>query len=237
MPSKAVIFASASFLGGFAYLGATHLSHPGRTAARVQALELAKQDAEIRLAHAKELLGDRNFIVATDGSRTVDISHAIEVLLRRRLSPKLAAIAPHVAHTIIKESRHYRLDPVFLLAVIERESQFSPSKIGQHGEIGLMQIRPSTAAWICRKYHLAWRKDALFNPITNIRIGAAYFSFLRKKFRSQGALYLAAYNLGPRKTRQSLENKVVPKIYAAGVMRNYLQLHTQLTHIAMLEVP
>jgi soluble lytic murein transglycosylase len=133
----------------------------------------------------------------------------------------------------VAEGRKRRLDPVFLCAVIERESRFIPTKVGSHGEIGLMQIRPATGEWIARKYLLPWHgAETLRDPVSNIRIGAAYFAFLRQSFKSRGQLYLSAYNLGPKKTRDKVGQQIWPKEYFSQVMRNFLHYHRQVSRFS-----
>ena len=39
-------------------------------------------------------------------------------------------------------------------AVVRHESNFNPRVTGRAGEIGLMQIKPKTAAWIAERYHI-----------------------------------------------------------------------------------
>ena len=55
-------------------------------------------------------------------------------------------------------------------AVIKIESDYQPSRIGGVGEIGLMQVRPSTAVLM----GFRGATTALFAPATNIHYGATY---------------------------------------------------------------
>ena len=55
-------------------------------------------------------------------------------------------------------------------AVMKIESGYDPSVVGGVGEIGLMQVRPATAAMLGFK----GPPDALHDPATNIHYGAAY---------------------------------------------------------------
>jgi soluble lytic murein transglycosylase-like protein len=56
--------------------------------------------------------------------------------------------------------------------VAKIESGFDPRALGGVGEVGLMQIRPQTAAM------LGYGGDAagLFEPETNVRFGVAYLA-------------------------------------------------------------
>jgi len=130
------------------------------------------------------------------------------------------------SRAIVDEAQRFGFDPYFLLAVIERESRFDPRAKGRHGEIGLMQIKPDTAQWISERYGFPWvGVDKLYEPAHNIRLAAAYFDFLRRSFRSNGRLYLSAYNLGPRRTREVLGSRSNRSFYATEVIGNYLRFH------------
>lgn len=57
-------------------------------------------------------------------------------------------------------------------AVVQVESSFNPNLIGTVGEIGLMQVRPSTAAMM----GFRGTPDELTQPETNIRYGVTYLA-------------------------------------------------------------
>ncbi|RYZ93929.1 MAG: lytic murein transglycosylase, partial [Proteobacteria bacterium] len=65
------------------------------------------------------------------------------------------------------------------------------------GAVGLMQIKPSTAAYVAARYRLNYAGPAdLEDPAQNIRLGIAYLAYLKARF-GHSEHYLAAYNLGP----------------------------------------
>lgn len=57
-------------------------------------------------------------------------------------------------------------------AVIKVESNYRPNVVGRAGEIGLMQIKPSTA----RMMGYSGSAKGLFNPETNIKYGMKYLA-------------------------------------------------------------
>ena len=209
-------------------------SSPQYSSTEFRETQLAQEDASIRVAHSRELLGKSDRAkLAKDLHSQVYFAPFIHELTKRSLKGRAGHNPQRVSQTILEESRRHRFDPVFLLAVIERESSFHPNMVGTHGEIGLMQVRPVTGEWIAKKYHLPWRGDAtLRDPVMNIRIGAAYFAFLRENFKSRGQLYLTAYNLGPRRTRESMSLGMKPKEYSTQVMKNFFHLHKELKHLS-----
>src|SRR6185503_13096392 len=118
-------------------------------------------------------------------------------------------------------------------AVIQNESKWNPSAKGDVGELGLMQIRPSTGQWFAKRNHLPWAgKLCLYNPEINIRVGAAYLAHLRGSFSSRGRLYLAAYNMGGHAVNRALRMKIMPKEYAARVMHYYIGVYEDLADFA-----
>ena len=87
----------------------------------------------------------------------------------------LAATAPDVAGIraiLVEESRTANLPFEIADAVVHVESRYDPSVIGSVGEIGLMQVRPETAAM------LGFKGSAieLAKPEINIHYGVTYLA-------------------------------------------------------------
>jgi soluble lytic murein transglycosylase len=60
-----------------------------------------------------------------------------------------------------------------------------------------MQMRPSTAAAVARRWHLPQpRSDGLFDPSLAVPLGAAYLRELLDRHAGQLTLSLASYNAG-----------------------------------------
>jgi soluble lytic murein transglycosylase len=194
---------------------------------------IAHEDTSIRIHHARELLGSHYAEQVPKGFHAeYDVSPYIYAIIKRHMK-RAGSDAHRISDAIVQEGRKYRLDPVFILAVIQRESRFHPTKLGGHGEIGLMQIKPMTGRWIARKYNLHWSgKDTLLDPVMNVRIGAAYFDFLRTSFKSRGQLYLSAYNLGQQKTRETLKRGIYPREYSNGVLHGFLRFQAEMGKMA-----
>lgn len=184
-----------------------------------------------RVSHAKELLGKT---YKGSDAQKIEGQKALNMMIQRKiqasLAPKFKSKARSIARAIITESAKYKLDPVFVLAVIETESKFNPEAIGGVGEIGLMQIRPETAEWMAEKMGMKWKgKDSLKNPSVNIKIGLAYMDYLRSKFTSKPVRYVSAYNMGPLNVRRLVAKNVVPEEYNSRVMKNYKELYAKIT--------
>jgi hypothetical protein len=74
--------------------------------------------------------------------------------------------------TIRREAEQTDLPPEIADAVAQVESAYNPGAVGGVGEVGLMQIRPTTAAMLGYRGTLT----GLFEPETNIRYGVMYLA-------------------------------------------------------------
>lgn len=77
-------------------------------------------------------------------------------------------------------------------AVVYVESGYDPGAVGGVGEVGLMQIRPATAAML----GFTGSASALFMPETNIRYGVTYLAGAWKLARGDLCMALAKYRAG-----------------------------------------
>lgn len=182
--------------------------------------------ADIRVRHARELLGSRKLVRKIAAIK--DVKTKIRATVQKRLPKKYKNLAGSITNTIVTEAKKHHLDPYFVMAVIAGESSFNPDAVGPVGEVGLMQIRPSTGAWIAKKFKIKWQgKLSLKNPTKNITIGTAYIAYLREKFARQGQLYIAAYNMGAANVRRALSKNVRPKDYPIHVMKRYIAFYQE----------
>jgi soluble lytic murein transglycosylase len=201
-------------------------------------LQISNVDEGSRQEQARELLGAsyrRSFARRLEGEQ--NLNYLIFQEIEKGMGSQWKDKVPELTQAIISESRELEFDPVFILAVIQTESQFNPNARGSAGEIGLMQILPPTAEWIAKKYKVPWNGDqTLFNPVTNIRIGIRYFDYLRSEFERMAYHYLPAYNMGPknmrRVTRQigdsDSDGRILKRDYAMRVMKNYSEIYEEM---------
>jgi soluble lytic murein transglycosylase len=185
-------------------------------------------DPDARIAHAKELLGKGyKGSVAHKAEKIADLNVTIYETVARALPKKYRRQALPLTETIIAEAQKYDFDPVFIMAVIKTESAFNPKARGTSGEIGLMQLKPTTASEIAKRFKLSWHgPSTLENPVENVKIGIAYFSELRTKFSGFANKYLSAYNMGAAKVKKMYRVQSKPKIYSLRVINNYKTLYT-----------
>lgn len=187
------------------------------------------QPVDVRMTHARELLGAKYRSSLVDKiSSVTNVRPRVLAQVKKMLPKKYADQALPISRAIIAESAKHHLDPYFVMAVISGESSFNPDAIGPVGEIGMMQIRPTTGQWIAKKAKIPWAgEESLRDPVTNIRIGTAYISYLREKFERQGQLYVAAYNMGATSVRRALNKNVRPKDYPIHVMKRYIAFYQE----------
>lgn len=187
-------------------------------------------DNEARVEHAQELLG-RQFrgSFAERASKDPTLHLAIYEEFRHRLPKGDRWQSAPLANLVIEEAEKYELDPVFILAVISQESSFRPKARGPVGEIGLMQLRPETAAWIAKKEGLPYYgAKSLEQPFVNIKLGIAYVAQLRSSFKGHANHYVSAYNMGARNVKRMVASNTTPKEYSTKVMKKYQDLYMSL---------
>ena len=191
-----------------------------------------------RISHAKELLGSG--YTGSDAQKTEGEDSLNQIILEKvqtGLAPRWKNQAHAIASAVIRESAKYKIDPIFVLALIKTESGFDPIIVGSFGEIGLMQIKPDTAAWIAKKSNIPWNgKKTLQNPTANIRIGMAYMNYLRGKFEKTPMKYVSAYNMGPLNVKRLIAKNIKPREYSGRVMKNYTAFYSRIAHKNLVAV-
>ncbi len=93
---------------------------------------------------------------------------------------------------IQKHSKINGLDFYLVKGLIYTESSFNPKAHGNDGEIGLMQLKITTA----KIFDSSITEEDLEDPETNIRIGTRYLSKHNSRYQTADSC-LVAYNCGP----------------------------------------
>jgi soluble lytic murein transglycosylase-like protein len=115
--------------------------------------------------------------------------------------------------TIRKEAERRGLDPFLLASIIRQESGFEPTIVSNAGAVGLMQIMPQEASRIAVAGGLGEiTREDLFNPFTNIAVGAAEYSQKLQSMKGRHLLAIAAYNAGERPVGTWIEKTPVDDI-------------------------
>jgi soluble lytic murein transglycosylase len=147
----------------------------------------------------------------------------LEALLQRvakRLDPALQA---KLAEAVVTESERAGYDPLFILALVSVESGFRPHVSSERGAYGLMQLKPSTFAWIAgRNPDLGDGGAVSEDPVVDVRLAIRYFHWLERRFPRRDEA-LMAYNAGPGRMRHYKRTGVPQGVraYPRKVMREY----------------
>jgi soluble lytic murein transglycosylase len=141
--------------------------------------------------------------------------------------------------SIVSYSRKYGQDPYFIAAIIREESQFHAEALSPAGARGVMQVMPTTGAWVAHMIRVpGFDPNKLFDSDTAINIGTWYIGHLMKRFKGDALFTAAAYNAGPEAVSAWLNknghgterDEFVESIpfsetrgYVKKVMRNYAE--------------
>ena len=130
-----------------------------------------------------------------------------------------------LASVIFHESNRYKYDPMLIMAVILTESSFKKGQVSHAGARGVMQLLPATGRDLATRSGLGWEsQEQLFDPVTNIRLGALHLFEQIIKFKDvkKGII---AYNLGETRLRGRLrDHKPLPGQYYRRILDNYNRL-------------
>ncbi|MBR0662381.1 lytic transglycosylase domain-containing protein [Roseomonas oryzicola] len=100
----------------------------------------------------------------------------------------------------LEPAQGFRVDPSLLYAMARQESNFDPAAVSRAGARGLLQVMPSTAAYVANDPSFRGEgAQRLHDPALSLEIGQRYMLYLANHEAVQGDLIrlLAAYNAGP----------------------------------------
>lgn len=140
----------------------------------------------------------------------------LQASLALRQGEMIADLAPEEYRSlVITAANRHGVDPRLIAAVITVETEWRPDVVGSYGELGLMQILPSTGAWLAEVNGLT--EYDLADSETNVDLATWYLSKLIDEY-GRAEIALAVYNGGPRAAKNWTVNK-----YARKVMSRYDQ--------------
>lgn len=100
----------------------------------------------------------------------------------------------------------YSASPSLVYSIIKAESGFLKDAVSDAGAVGLMQLMPSTAQFICEREHIDFNADRLKEGEYNVMLGCIYLNYLLSRFTDTSTT-LAAYNAGEGVVSTWLKNK------------------------------
>lgn len=110
---------------------------------------------------------------------------------------------------IEKWSISRQLNPLLVTALMRQESRFQAKIKSPVGATGLMQVMPSTAAWIAPQMNADIKKMNLENANDNIMLGTWYLDYTHRQYSNNSMLAIASYNAGPGNVAKWLQT--IPK--------------------------
>lgn len=154
---------------------------------------------------------------------------SVEIISRviSSLKPKLSLDDSYsYARYLFDTARDLNLDPLLLVSIMRVESDFRSDAVSSAGAVGLLQVLPSTGAYIAQQEGITWDKKTLYRSQRNIHIGAAYFKGLLEMYDGSGHLALTAYNMGPTRLNRNLKSNTFKgsSEYSNKVLSVYVSL-------------
>lgn len=130
---------------------------------------------------------------------------------------------------VTEATRLTQLPSDWILAVMRQESLFRGDAVSRAGARGLMQLEPSTARAVERRWHLPPPQRAVpFDATSDVTLGAAYLKELLDRYGGALDVSLAAYNAGPIPVARWLPPRSMPadvwiENIPYGETRTYIQ--------------
>jgi len=143
---------------------------------------------DVRLAEAGDLLAQLIRVSSTEAAATGEMAPIADIDGFRPADYPSPDLAPQGGFTI---------DPALVYALVRQESRFNPLAVSSAGAVGLMQVLPSSAAYITGDDKLNDR-TLLQDSALNLRLGQDYLTYLSQSLVGDNMLLIvAAYNGGP----------------------------------------
>ena len=144
------------------------------------------------------------------------VKRAAAQVPQRAVPERIANRVMDYSALLLRYGAEQGVDPALIAAVISVESAGDPNAFGSAGEVGLMQVLPSTAKWIMRV-----ESAQLYDPATNIQTGTAYLRYCIDRKGGNVTAGICGYNYGP--DRVGIVGGVIQapesvKAYARNVM-------------------
>jgi soluble lytic murein transglycosylase len=139
---------------------------------------------------------------------------------------------------IRQAATRYGVAPELIKAIIWRESQFQPSKVGAQGERGLMQITDSAAIdWARAEKIQTFVSSDLFDPKVNIEAGTWYLNRALNHWSSKDnplPFALAEYNAGRSRVRRWVQDSGMGETAGAGDLQAAMDFPMTKSYIATI---
>jgi soluble lytic murein transglycosylase len=149
-------------------------------------------------------MGDKELITAAEVARAQGwYDRAIDTADRTQTLHDFALRFPTpYRETVRGYSQQLALDEAWVYGLVRQESRFAVDARSSAGAIGLMQLMPTTARAVAKRFGIPGVGRASYNAVdTNINLGTNYLRQLLDSLDNQPALAAAAYNAGLSRAR------------------------------------
>jgi soluble lytic murein transglycosylase len=121
------------------------------------------------------------------------------------------------------------VEPHLIYGVLRQESLYRSDAVSSAGAYGLLQMLPATARRTAQHFERPRPSTSdLFNPATNVTLGAGQLRILLDRFGGQTAVALAGYNAGPGAASRWLPTQAVdPDIWIENIPYNETRGYVQ----------
>lgn len=133
-----------------------------------------------------------------------------------------------VQRIVSEAAAEHQLDPALINAMIWVESRFEPKAKSPAGARGLMQLMPSTAAYLAKR--MGEPSARAYDPEFNVRAGALYLAEMKKKFGDE-QLAVAAYHAGPGNVKKWVESGQAFPDYSNAYVAKVMEARARFTGI------
>ena len=121
---------------------------------------------------------------------------------------------------VVPQAQQAGIDPSWAYAIARAESAWMSDAHSGADARGLMQLVPATAAQVAKKNGLDWSGgQSLYDPVVNIVLGTRYLAQMAARYGGAPWLASAAYNAGPNKVDQWLDQRgsLPPDLFVATI--------------------
>ena len=147
---------------------------------------------------------DRDLIAAAEVARLRGwYERAIDTADRTQTMHDFALRFPTPYREVVHAySQQLDLDEAWVYGLVRQESRFSADARSSAGAMGLMQLMPTTARAVAKRFGIPWADRTSFHTVdTNINLGTNHLRQLLDSLDNQPVLASAAYNAGTSRAR------------------------------------
>lgn len=142
------------------------------------------------------------------GERAAVEAKILAVIVKKNPDASIRDFADFPGH-LLATAAVTGIDFRLAMALIDAESEWRPRAVGTRGEVGLLQVRPPTAALVVKRLGIEGYRPpipgrdlgTLGDPKQNVLIGLTYLAWQRDEFGPSGEM-LRAFNRGPSRARE-----------------------------------